>query len=88
MTGRRPVIVRGRPNDVELAALTAVLAALSRPASAAWQPTEIQPRPSWPRPAEFVFGNSWVRRPTGPGASQFQVHLEDPSQEWGHRGSS
>jgi hypothetical protein len=84
MTGQHFVIVRGRPDDMELTALTVVLAALGRRTAHARRRAAPQPPPSWPRQTEFAFGDSWPRRPAESGSSQFQVHLEDGPREWEH----
>jgi hypothetical protein len=63
MTDEHVVIVRGRLDDVELAALTAVLAALGGQAAAARRPVATRRVPSWVRQDEFAFGTGWLARP-------------------------
>jgi len=84
MTGQHLVIARGRLDDSELAALTAVLAAHGRQASVAPESVAIQPMPSWVRQAEFAFGNSWMRQHPESGSSRLRVHLENEPPEWEH----
>lgn len=82
MTGQHLVIVRGRLDDVELAALTAVLTALGRQAAVARQPEAGPPLSSWVWQAEFVFGNSWMRQQAAWASSRLPVHRENKLPQW------
>ncbi|MBO3749319.1 acyl-CoA carboxylase subunit epsilon [Streptosporangiaceae bacterium NEAU-GS5] len=88
MTGQDLVIVRGRPDDAELAALTVVLAALAsagvRESDAAREPDAVRPGPRWARPAEVAFGDSWMRPDPETGSSRLRVRLENEPPQWDH----